>query len=957
MECLQGSPSLGSARPRIYDEEGAGNEESVTYHPLQMIWKPDTIFRYNEGKRGRKKSVVPVLWPQEGWGSPEDGMKNMDQQSMYPQDSEQSETGDLEQASELERREIVTGSRLGQRYVRIEYPYAREFRPKAPGHLEATEAAAPAPRSQFTRMLGQIRRFLIGRPLTTAAAEIERMNRFMALAVLSSDALSSVAYATEASLAVLIAAGASALGVNLPIGIAVSLLMFIVATSYRQTIFAYPGGGGSYGVARENLGVWPGLIAAAALLVDYTLTVSVSISSGVDAFVSAFRNLQPFAVELGLLFIAVLVIGNLRGVREAGAAFAIPTYLFITAFLILIGVGIARSFIAPVAVPGHFPPPGPQAPPHGTSPLTILLILTAFASGCSAMTGVEAISNSVPVFKPPESRNAASTLTMLAVLLATLFMGINILDYRYVVEPYASGTPTVVAQIAERVFTGNWSWFFYVVQFSTLFVLVLAANTSFNGFPRLVSILAHDHVLPHWFAMRGDRLVYSTGIITLAIFAAILLVVFHGNTDALINLYALGVFTAFTMGQGGLVRRWLRLRSPGWQRNVAINGIGAVATAIVTVIIVVTKFDRGAWVVVVIIPLLLLMFRTIERHYVHIQSLAAARYYRRPEEIRHVMVVPVARMDDPTLQSLAYARSITAHVIAVHVSTTPAENEQLRQDWAAWLERTRDFRARGDRDHDPGSPELRILQASYRIRLPLFMIRIGVLLTFLRQLRTSLPDRKITVVLPERGVEHWWQQPFQRPLAFFLKASLFLRSDIAVADEPYHYGYRHGLATITPKHPAEVRHLVLVPFASINQPTLESLAYAFSISPRIIAVHVVGDEEDASQVERDWKDWLAHMGLPAEQPGLAKAQPVPGPRLVLIESPYRVVLAPLLAYIDAIRQEHSRATITVVLSEVVVAHWWQQPLHNQMPLRIKAALIHRPGIVLTDITYRIRPRE
>jgi amino acid transporter len=870
-----------------------------------------------------------------------------------PPDPDQAETADLEQVSDLGRREIVTGSQPGQRYVRIEYPYAREFRPKAPGHLEATEAAAPPPGSEVARKLAQVRRFLIGRPLSTAAGEVERMSRLIALPVLSSDALSSVAYATEASLAVLIVAGSGALGINLPIGIAVSLLMLVVATSYRQTIHAYPNGGGSYGVASENLGVWPGLIAAAALMVDYTLTVSVSVSSGVDAFVSAFHGLAPFAVDMGVAFIILLVIGNLRGVREAGALFAVPTYVFIITYFILIGVGIVRSILAPPGVPGHFPPPGPQAL-HTTSSLSVLLVLTAFASGCSAMTGVEAISNSVPVFKPPESRNAASTLSILAVLLAILFMGINILDYRYAVEPVASGTPTVVAQIAQRVFTGSWSWFFYVVQFSTLLVLILAANTSFNGFPRLASILAHDNFLPHWFGLRGDRLAYSTGIITLAIFACILLIVFQGSTDALINLYALGVFTAFTMGQAGLVRRWLRLREGQWRRNVLINGIGAVATGVVTVIIVITKSERGAWVVLVIVPLLLLMFRAIERHYARTHRLAAPRDFRRPEMIRHTMVVPVARLNEPALQSLAYARSITSHVIAIHVAGSPDEDAQLQQAWAAWREKTQTFQARGDQEADAGSPELKILLADRRVRVPLLVIQLRALLSFVDGLRASQPERKITVVLHEWAVAHWWQQPLKRPLSFFLKIALFLRPDIAVADEPFHYSYEHGLAAITARRPAEVRHLMLVPFSWFNQPAIESLTYACSISQRVIAIHVVGDQEDARTVERTWEEWLKRVGLKANQgSGGEKGQNPPEPRLVLIESPYRFVLAPLLAYIDAIRHEHPKATITVVLPEVVVDHWWQQPLHNQMPLRLKASLLHRPGIILTDITYHL----
>jgi amino acid transporter len=878
----------------------------------------------------------------------------MDQEPTRLPDAPESELDNLERVSDLERPAAAPGPQPGQRSMRSEYPYAREFRLKSPGHLEATEAASLPSQGDTGHALGRVRRFLIGRPLTTAAAEVERMNRLIALAVLSTDALSSVAYATEASLAVLIAAGSGALGINLPIGIAVALLVLIVSTSYRQTIYAYPNGGGSYAVARENLGLWPGLLAAAALLIDYTLTVAVSVASGVDALISAFQGLAPFAVQLGLLFILILVIGNLRGVREAGAVFAVPTYIFIVVYLVLIAVGIVRSFIAPVGVPGHFPPPGPQAPPYNVTSVSILLILTAFASGCSAMTGVEAIANSVPVFKRPEARNAASIMTALALILATLFIGITILDYRYLVEPTASGTPTIIAQITQHVFTGNWSWFFYIVQFSTLLVLVLAANTSFNGFPRLASILAHDGFLPYWFGLRGSRLVYSAGIIVPAVFAATLIIIFQGNVVALINLFVVGVFTAFTLGQTGLVRRWLRQRGPQWQRKMAINGVGAGATGVATVIIVVTKFTRGAWIVVIAIPILLLMFWATEHHYMRTQRQAAARRSPRPEEIRHAIVVPVAVMNEPTLQSLAYARSITAQVIAVHIARTAGQDAQLAHDWAAWVEKTRAFRRRSDQTMDEGSPELRILPADHHRWLPIFLRQLKALLEFVDQLHASLPGRKVTVVLPEWGETRWWLQPLRRPLAFFLKVALFLRPDIAVADVPYHYYHLHGAASAGPMHPGAVHHLMLVPFSTLNQPVLESLAYAYSISPRVVAIHVVGDQEDASIVERDWEQWRAQMGLPPEQPG---AVTTPEPHLVLIESPYRVVLAPLLTYSDALHREHPQATITIVLPEVVVAHWWQQPLHNQLPLRLKAVLLHRPGIVLTDVTYHLRRFE
>ena len=542
-------------------------------------------------------------------------------------------------------------------------PLIRCFVASISGLLEATEAAQ-APRTGLERFTAGVKRVLIGSPIATVQAEHERLTKFKALAVLSSDAISSVAYATEAILATLIFAGSGNLGYTLLICFAIVALLGIVALSYRQTIPAYPNGGGSYIVAKDNLGTVPGLVAAASLMIDYVLTVSVSISAGVLALATLFSALQSYIVPIDVALVVLITVVNLRGVRESGSVFSIPTYVFIVSAFLLILVGIVEAFIGNhQSVIGHFHP-APQI-----EPLTIFLILRAFAAGCSAMTGVEAISNGIPAFKKPEPRNAAITLTWMAVILGSLFIGITILALSFGIEPVASGNPTVIGQLAQTVFHGPLTFMYPVFQISTLFILTLAANTSYSDFPRLSSLLARDHFLPHQFAFRGDRLAFSIGIIVLAILAGLLLVVFHGDTTTLLNLYAVGVFMSFTLSQSGMVRHWWHLRKeqPSARRSMVINGMGALATFIVAVVISTTKFFEGAWVVVLLIPLLILMFLGIRSHYLRVERERTTDLPISPKDIQHRLIVPIIKLDKATRQSMAYARSISSHVTAVYI--------------------------------------------------------------------------------------------------------------------------------------------------------------------------------------------------------------------------------------------------------------------------------------------------
>lgn len=705
----------------------------------------------------------------------------MDQSEQQPPES--SPTPSREAASpgdddfDLPRpaKQEIRGSLPGRERVRIVYPEKQEFRRITTGLLEATEAVE-TPQGHLGRVGHAIKRAFIGVPLKSAWAEHERLTKFKALAVLSSDAISSVAYATEAILINLVAAGSLVLGLTLPISLVIIGLLVIVAISYRQTIPAYPNGGGSYIVAKENLGTLPGLVAAAALLIDYVLNVAVSVAAGVHNLVSLFPALSPIVIIvcIDVALVALITIINLRGVRESGTIFALPTYFFVVTAFIMIVVGTIKAFVI-----HQQPLIGQFAHVQATEPLTLFLILRSFATGCTAMTGVEAISNGVPAFQKPETRNASITLTWMACILGTLFFGITILAMTYAVEANSSGNPTVISLIATHVFTGPLTFMYPVFLIATLGILSLSAETSYSDFPRLASLLARDRFLPHQFSFKGDRLAFSVGIICLAVLASVLLIVFKGDTNLLINLFAVGVFISFTLSQAGMVVHWWRLRHEqrGWRRSMAINGTGACTTLLVSLIIAITKFTSGAWIVVLLIPALVLLFLGIDRHYHHVEQERVADIPVRPQDIHHRLIVPLERLDRATVQSLAYARSISPRVTALHIAVDEQAAERMRASWERWQQHI-------------GSEEethLLIIESPYRSLL-------RPLLAYIDTMHERHPEETLTVILPEFVVAHWWEYFLHNQTALRLKAALLFRPGIVVINVPQHLRDRPRLS-------------------------------------------------------------------------------------------------------------------------------------------------------------------
>ena len=515
-----------------------------------------------------------------------------------------------------------------------------------------------------------IKRLLLGAPKPTDQAGHERLSKALALPVFSSDALSSVAYATEEILLVLVLAGTAATHLAVPVALVIAALLGIVALSYQQTIHAYPSGGGSYIVSRANLGADTGLVAAAALMIDYVLTVAVSVAAGVAAVTSAVSWLLPHRVSLATACIAVIAIANLRGVRESGRLFAVPTYLFIATFGALLAGGLAQVLQGRVESLA-------AAAPEPTTALTTFLVLRAFASGCTALTGIEAISNGVPAFRAPESQNAAVTMRWMAAILALLFLGITVLAWTLGVVPLQD--ETVVSQLARGLFGRG--GFYYLVQASTALILVLAANTAFADFPRLASLLARDRYVPRQLATWGDRLVFSNGILILAGLAIMLIAVFRGETHALIPLYAVGVFIAFTLSQTGMARHWLTERGPGWHWRLALNGAGGAVTAVVALVIAVTKFTHGAWIVVVLIPLIVLAFRAIHTHYEMAARELSLDKLRDEPPMRNTVLIPVGDVHMGVVKAVRFARSLSPTVRALYIETDPAFTSRLEDRW------------------------------------------------------------------------------------------------------------------------------------------------------------------------------------------------------------------------------------------------------------------------------------
>ncbi len=620
--------------------------------------------------------------------------------------------------------------------------------------------------------LSGLKRLLVGESLPTSAHTEERLNNAAALAILASDALSSVAYATEETLLVLIAAGTGALTQSFPISIAIITLLIIVILSYRQTIKAYPNGGGSYIVARENLGLLPGLIAGASLMIDYVLTVTVSIASGVDNLTSAIPQLRSHTVIISLIFICLLMIANLRGVKESGKLFMIPTYTFVASIFIMIIVGLYHYFtgdIHPQAIIDH----AQDVTHHQTTEaLNAFLILRAFAAGCAALTGVEAISDGVLAFKPPEWKNARLTLLFLGLILGFMFLGITIISNIYHIVPdpaELASRETVVSKLAHYILGNGLPYYF--VQISTLLVLLLAANTSYADFPRLCYFLARDGFLPRQLAILGDRLVYSNGIIFLSAAAAILIIISKGSVSAIIPLYAVGVFTSFTLSQAGMVTHWYKEKSTGWRPAALMNGLGALATFIVLGVVIYTKFLLGAWTIVIAIPLSVWLLISIRKHYdyvakqLSIQDLAPRSYLKRekPTEITHPAIVIVGQLNKGTVEALDYARTIADEIIAVHVDMGGTDIEKLQEKWAN-LE---------------ADIKLEIVPSPYRSV-------IEPIVDFVNEFESKNPELMTTIIIPVFVTKNWWEELLHNQTSLFLKMALRARKRRVVTTVRYY---------------------------------------------------------------------------------------------------------------------------------------------------------------------------
>jgi amino acid transporter len=599
-----------------------------------------------------------------------------------------------------------------------------------------------------------LKRFLVGKPIPSSMAHHERLSRVTGLAVLSSDALSSVAYATDFILSTLIVAGLGAFSHAIPISLVIAALLAIVAFSYRQTIHAYPTGGGAYIVAKENISPMAGLIAAASLLVDYTLTVSVSISAGVLAITSAFPRLDIFRVEMCLFFLAILMVGNLRGIRESGRIFAVPTYFFVVSIGILILAGLYKYLTGSIT-----PVNAPLPPEAGHAPLTVFLLLTAFANGCTAMTGVEAVSNGVPAFRPPEAKNASATLVTMAVLAIGMFVGITVLAHAFQVIP--SAAESGVSQLGRAIFGKGPAY--YLLQAATTFILVLAANTAYADFPRLASIVARDRYLPRQFMNQGDRLAFSNGILVLSVFAAILIIAFRGDTQGLLPLYMIGVFVSFTLSQAGMVIHWRKTKEAGWKTSALINGFGAIVTGVVLVIVAVTKTLEGAWIVLLLIPLIVTIFRSTRRHYDHVASQLTLRGYQPERRAHNTVVMPIGGMQRAVVEALRYAETLSDDVRAVYVDIDPKATEQIRKDWDIW----------------GGRVTLVVLPSPYRSVME-------PLLSYITQVETDRPSDYVTVILPEFVPARWWQHLLHNQSALLIKGALLFRPNTVVTSVPFH---------------------------------------------------------------------------------------------------------------------------------------------------------------------------
>ncbi len=766
------------------------------------------------------------------------------------------------------------------------------------------------------RSRGLAKRLLVGRAKQSAQLEHTLLPKFIALPVFASDPLSSNAYATEEILLVLLAASAASVHLVMPIALAIALLMTIVVTSYRQTVRAYPSGGGAYIVSKDNLGTMPGLVAAAALLIDYVLTVSVSVSAGVLAISSAFPSLREHLVLMSLGFVVLLTLANLRGVKEAGSVFALPTYAFVASVFVMVIVGITRCA-------GGCPAAEAIEPAHELAavagPVSLFAVLHAFSSGSTALTGVEAISNGVQAFRRPQALNAARTLGVMGVMAVTMFLGISWLA-THIPGITVSHERSVVAQVAHAVFGGGLG--FYVVQALTAAILVLAANTAYQDFPRLSSILARDGFMPSQFKNRGDRLVFSNGVIVLAILAAALIYAFDADLSRLIQLYVVGVFTSFTLSQAGMVRHWLRERErgsdaeKGWRRSIAINTVGAVTTGIVLVVITGTKFVHGAWIVITAMPFIVGGLVAVHRHYDHVRQALRARRLQVDRDARHRFVFLVRDLGPATNEALAHVRALRPETIAGLYVGNPDSYEEAAAGWARKAPRS------GALERLPAGP--------------------GVIRAVQTFLRSQQHDEHtfLTVVVPEEVTgSSWWQAATRQRFAFLLKARMLFTPNVAVMNEPLVPEERELAASRAGVERETMRSVVLIPVGAVHDGTVRALSYARTLgAAHVEAVYFVADPEDVSDIADEWMD-VGHD--------------VP---LSFVEAPYRDLGPPLL---EEVRRHTKRAdtVVTVVLPEFLVTRWWELLLHGQTALFIKRLLLVEPQTVVVSVPYRIPRRR
>ncbi|MGN6797163.1 MAG: APC family permease [Gaiellaceae bacterium] len=755
---------------------------------------------------------------------------------------------------------------------------------------------------ELERRTPRLKRVVVGRPMASDEMEETLLPKWLALPIFASDPLSSVAYATEAALVVLIGASAASAHVVFPVALAIAALLAIVVLSYRQTVQVYESSGGAYVVAKENLGRIPSLVAAAALLTDYVLTVAVSVAAGVLALTSATPSLRGHELTLSLLCVVLIAIANLRGVKEAGILFALPTYGFVASIFALIGVGLARCAdgTCPQAAAPH-----PLA--SGVGAVTAFVVLRAFASGSTALTGVEAIANGVNAFRRPHGRNAATTLLVLGTIAIAMFVGVSWLAVHVHARPTATGTPSVLSEIARAVFPSSsvFGFMYWAVQALTLAVLVLAANTSYQGFPRLAALLARDRFFARQFTNLGDRLVFSNGIIVLTAIAMALLWVYNASVDSLIHLYVIGVFTAFTLSQAGMVRYWLRSRDVGWRRKIVINTVGSAATGVVTLVVIWTKFAEGAWLVTVAVPLLVLSFLGINRHYRRFArrlraGMGAVVAARRPT---NEVLLAVDAIDVATEGALWYARQIAPpdSIRALHRPGRRTDSG-IRARWFDFAEQ----------------PRLEIL--------PTAEGRVQPLLEEVWSLPRGESDF-VTVVVPEQ---------FRRAsllsaagaTSFRLKLRLLSEPGVVVTDVPAVTDQR-GPEGRTPSRLA-VRVLV----ANVHAGSLRAIAYAQSLGVEDTrAVSFAFDAEEAAKVRAGW------TGAGIQMP------------LDLHEAAYRDIGAPLLSYLRQLTAE-PETVVNVVMPEVVV-RGWARVLHNQRALYIKRLLLFEQHVILSSVPYQL----